>query len=123
MSRYGILLSLFFGACTGMSEIGEQDVSLGNVGEPPNKDGSCNDGLVVCGGVCTDVANDPSNCGKCDAVCAKGEVCTKGICSNNNGGCGGGLTACGKACVDLLSDELNCGKCGVVCAKGVTCTK
>src|SRR5437762_540557 len=123
MSRYGILLSLVLGACTGVNDIGEQDISLGNLGEPPNKDGTCNGGLVVCGRLCLGVLSDAASCGKCGNACAKGEACTKGVCAGNGGGCGAGLTLCGNVCVDLLSDAANCGKCGNACAKGEACTK
>ena len=77
-------------------------------------------GLTDCGGICVDVANDPSNCGGCGLVCPQGDSCSAGVCIAVEApvaDCASqGLADCGGVCVDVLTDPANCGGCGVVCA-------
>jgi hypothetical protein len=79
--------------------------------------GTCPQGQMLCGTVCTNLAIDPANCGMCGKVCdAKLEKCESSACvklpaSCTNGvkdgdetdlDCGGSCKACGdgKKCVD-----------------------
>jgi len=93
----------------------------------PTKDRCCKDGgccaspSVCCptaGGStsCTDLTNDPGNCGACGKTCASG-VCLNKSCLV----CQPGLTACPNGvCVDLNNDMQNCGSCGHACPTGST---
>ena len=59
-------------------------------------------GLIECpgpnGGFCTNLANDPNNCGACGSVCLElGRGC------------------CGGYCLDTTADRYNCGFCGNAC--------
>ena len=60
----------------------------------------CWDNATLCPGGCTDLWNDPNNCGGC------GTICNPGFC------CGGG------ACV---SEATSCGGCGIFCESGQFC--
>jgi hypothetical protein len=54
---------------------------------------TCQGGTSACGGVCVDLATDPTNCGAC-----------------------GVASVCGGSCVlDFTHDPMNCGGCGLVC--------
>lgn len=68
------------------------------------------------GEVCTNVQNDANNCGACGTVCARGEVCSSGVCQ-----CPSGETLCSDVCVNLSTDPNNCGRCGDRCATGAAC--
>ena len=72
---------------------------------------------TVCGCGCVDLTSDRGNCGRCDAACGAGEICTAGQCV---AACHG-TTLCGGACVSLRTDSSNCGRCGVVCAADAPC--
>ena len=42
---------------------------------------SCSPPMLMCGSVCTNLANDPNNCGTCGHVCGCGSTtCTAGMC-------------------------------------------
>ena len=76
----------------------------------------CVPGLTNCGGVCYDLANDPTHCGTCDGVCGNDETCSDGVCQ-----CADALERCGLSCVDPLTDPLNCGACGNTCGDEQSC--
>ena len=75
----------------------------------------CSGGTVACGGACIDTKVDPSNCGACGKVCAKGELCSAGTCATS---CGADLTECGgdagvDLCISTKTDNANCGNCSI----------
>ncbi|WP_437600518.1 MXAN_6577-like cysteine-rich protein [Sorangium sp. So ce590] len=103
---------------------------------------SCDDGLALCGGACTDTQADPGNCGDCDSVCASGQRCEAGECVGADDGAGGsgegggddlgssgtggalcapGLALCSGDCVDLDIHPHHCGGCGQACPIGQPC--
>ncbi len=43
---------------------------------------ACPVGLTLCGGVCTNLMFDPSNCGGCGIICTV--TCSGGICRDGN---------------------------------------
>jgi hypothetical protein len=45
--------------------------------------GSCNGGLVACGGMCVDTTADANHCGTCDNACPEGFGCDGGQCSSS----------------------------------------
>lgn len=79
----------------------------GRADVPSDSTGSsgCAAGQLSCGGRCTDVNNDPNNCGSCGMLCgAIGSYCHRGMCAS----CPfpmivcpavGGGSCCGNACV------------------------
>jgi hypothetical protein len=79
--------------------------------------GGCAGGETICGGACTNLQLDVSNCGACGTVCntAGAETCVAGAC-----GCVS-TTDCSSFCVDTTTDSNNCGGCGTVCGPPVTC--
>ena len=79
--------------------------------------GTCLSPMLVCGGQCTDVETDASNCGACGNVCMPGATCAAGQCT-----CPSGQVICNGACTDLGSDSSNCGGCNQVCAAGLACS-
>jgi hypothetical protein len=74
--------------------------------------------LQFCGDFCTDIFNDPFNCGGCFNSCGPGGFCSGGFCQM---GCPMGLTNCGGQCVDVSSDPFNCGGCFINCGPGGSC--
>jgi hypothetical protein len=87
-------------------------------------------GLTDCGGFCTNLSSDASNCGACGNACpaqhgpyglidaswsCQGGVCVEASCAAK------GLTDCGGFCIDLAVDAANCGACGNSCALGGYC--
>ncbi|MBI5481471.1 MAG: hypothetical protein HY906_21615 [Deltaproteobacteria bacterium] len=72
---------------------------------------------------CTDVRDDPFNCGGCGLQCLGG-VCLEGVCRAGSNSCAGaGLSECVDAgghayCAFLDSDQLDCGACGNACDVG-----
>jgi hypothetical protein len=84
---------------------------------------------------CTDIANDPSNCGGCAIACAPNQSCVMGVCSGSQGVCGAGtagmfcnidagptyLCCPGRNCTDVRTDILNCGACANACPSGAFC--
>lgn len=78
---------------------------------------ACTSG-TYCHGACVRTANDPLNCGACDAVCPGDLPCTSGAC------------ACpypewspcpGRYCAHLGLDTSNCGQCAHACETGQAC--
>ena len=57
----------------------------------------CPAGQTQCGGICSNLGYDPSNCGACGIACQYPLIC-----------CGGG-------CVDIRTDTINCGGCHRYC--------
>jgi hypothetical protein len=101
---------------------------------------NCPIGFAFCGanpdtgsGKCTDLGNDPQNCGSCFHACPVGFQCSNYMCCpdgeiNSNGVCCSpgltgssgiccpdGQTNCNGTCVNLMSDLHNCGACSRVC--------
>jgi len=82
----------------------------------------CSGAQVRCGGTCTDLNSDLSNCMVCGKVCtvANGTPqCTGGICAPVS--CNTGYTKCGSACQYTDGDANNCGGCNLKCPSGSLC--
>jgi hypothetical protein len=60
--------------------------------------------FACCGGTCTSIQSDPTNCGSCGNPCGQDSVC------------------CGGTCTPPL-DPINCGGCGVACGPCHVCTE
>jgi hypothetical protein len=103
----------------------------GHAGEPCYNEAceglaECRDGFcvacprpsdTVCSGRCTDIANDPSNCGRCGLVCHPLGCLTPqtacGRCPAGRADCDGD---CRNACeADITGDACHCGGCAVDC--------
>jgi hypothetical protein len=67
---------------------------------------------------CVSTNSDPNNCGGCGQICAGGQVCSAGTCTN---ACSAGYTNCSGACTGVLTDPNNCGACGQKCGTGQSC--
>ena len=111
---------------------------------------SCQDGLQICGGVCSNPKSDKENCGVCGMKCAENaQLCVDGKCA-----CPTGYTVCpGEGCVDLaathratcesciddswgncddnikngcetnlMTSNNNCATCGTKCESGTVCS-
>jgi hypothetical protein len=86
-------------------------------------------------GYCSDLANDPLNCGGFGFACPGGQTCAKGVCSGQTSDCGIGrigascnanagssyLCCPGVGCTDTNTDLSNCGGCNIACAPGQSC--
>jgi hypothetical protein len=121
-----------FSCCTGLCRNYLTDPgSCGSCGASCEADGQCLNG--VCGpapceeglGECdgdaengceTELASDPTNCGRCRAVCASG-LCSGGVCTSSE--CPEGSADCNQdesdRCEASLSSLENCISCGKVC--------
>jgi len=78
----------------------------------------CPAGYFDCGYGCTDILNDPGNCGACSMACQPGQVCTSGTCTLS---CQEGYQQCSGVCRDTRTDQYNCGTCSMTCAAGYLC--
>jgi alpha-tubulin suppressor-like RCC1 family protein len=67
---------------------------------------------------CIDLQTDVLHCGRCNAACAIGSLCQRGVCTMT---CAVGTTNCGGICRGLMSDNLNCGSCGHECRASEIC--
>ncbi len=133
--------ALLVGACAGRTELDPADLSgrpdAGTttsardgggrdaaLGRPPSERdaaaSTCPSGSALCGGICTDVAYDPNNCGGCGMVCSVGELCSAGACGT---ACLGGSVQCNGRCADPENDPANCGTCGHACDAGSICSR
>jgi hypothetical protein len=115
------------GACGWVCE-SSQTCSGGMCWAPsPSTDQLCAaQGLTNCGGVCTNLAADPYNCGTCGRGCGAGDACVDGAClapapSSDQVCAAQGLTNCGGVCTNTLGDSANCGACGNSCPLGGYC--
>jgi hypothetical protein len=80
----------------------------------------CMPPLVPCKfGQCSNLLNDPFNCGGCGIVCAPGSPCMGGMCVGIV--CPPNSVNCMGRCVDITTDPTNCGACFVVCGPGQAC--
>lgn len=85
------------------------------------------EGLVCCEtregeARCTDIANDPDNCGWCGRACGEGVGCVRGECSCKDGPVGSAIM-CGDECVDTMTNPSHCGGCGNECDEGELCVQ
>jgi Stigma-specific protein, Stig1 len=101
-------------------------VSTKRTGSCCGENFTCKNGTCVCpapnticatpgGSLCTNLNNDPNNCGSC------GQTCIGGTCQSGKCVCPAGESMCFGTCVDLGSDPQNCGSCGTFCKAGETC--
>ncbi len=61
---------------------------------------ACETGRDCCDGECTNLQNDPRNCGACGTACPDGTYCTAGACVDIpcTTSCAGDETCCGTMC-------------------------
>ncbi|MBL8602077.1 MAG: hypothetical protein JNK72_09140 [Myxococcales bacterium] len=83
------------GLCSGCGAVGQ-----------PSCSGSCTGGLIDCGGVCTDNAHDPLNCGRCASTCT---TCTNGSCPGSCGGREGPCCTQGNPCPSMTPQTISLG--------------
>ena len=93
--------SASFGACRGSGPGSTVCERLG-----------CTVGATECLGGCSDLSNDPRNCGSCGVDCGP-SPCVAGMCD-----CGTRSFCFGAGCVDTTTDPRNCGACGNDCGGG-----
>jgi len=82
----------------------------------------CSGSQVRCGGVCTDLNSDASNCTACGKSCTISNgtpLCTAGVCVPAS--CNAGYTKCGSTCQYTDGDANNCGGCDLKCPSGALC--
>lgn len=66
---------------TGPSETETTDPSTTDTDTDTGPD-PCDEGQLLCDGVCVDTSSDPFNCGGCGAECSDGLVCVASICAH-----------------------------------------
>lgn len=76
----------------------------------------CEDEQLRCEGACTDVSEDPLNCGGCGEACGQDFLCVQSTCL-----CPEPSTACGDVCVNLKTSTTACGDCETACDPGDAC--
>ena len=82
--------------------------------------GGCTAGATSCNGKCSNLSNDPNNCGHCGVQCSAPSNGTP-LCLSSpefttcGFGCNAGFTKCGNNCFDLKNDPDHCGKCDNQC--------
>jgi hypothetical protein len=116
-------------SCGGFPYCAAQDGAVGFCCGGPS-----NNGGTLAPVWCSDLANDPQNCGGCGFVCPSGQSCSHGVCSGTPPVCvgriggfcdldgGGGYLCCsGVGCTNVESDSANCGSCGTICPAGTNC--
>lgn len=86
----------------------------------PTKAVTCPSDRRACGASCTDIMNDPGNCGDCGLSCLPNEVCQMGHCLDE---CKSGESSCFDGCHNLSTDAGNCGTCGNICPYGLVCNQ
>jgi peroxiredoxin len=131
------------GACRGLACAADHFVCAGKCVEKTNSDplncgacgkacpsgvcvaGACQPcatGQVICAGKCVNLSSDSRNCGACGLVCAPGQICQNGVCSDVP--CPPGLQRCytfGQSTCVNIGDSSNCGGCGNFCRYGQRC--
>jgi hypothetical protein len=96
---------------------------------------TCQQGLVNCGGICTDPTASPEHCGasgdcqgnSAGTACTAGQVCSNSACAVS---CQTGLVNCGGVCTDPTTSREHCGargdcqnaNAGSVCVAGQVCS-
>lgn len=98
--------------------------SAGAPSEPGAGGGPCEDGQTACGEECSDLTQDPLNCGACATACSSVNValarCVASACSPQ---CAAGFADCsdesqggGDGCErDIRTDDASCGSCSNDC--------
>lgn len=81
---------------------------------------TCPSDRRACGASCTDIMNDPSNCGTCGFSCHPEQICQMGHCLDE---CKSGESSCFDGCHNLSTDAGNCGTCGNICPYGLVCNQ
>jgi hypothetical protein len=69
---------------------------------------------------CSDLTDDPSNCGGCGVACPATQSCLAGD-AGPTCGCGGSTQLCAGACLDLSSNPTHCGSCDTACGADTIC--
>ena len=84
------------GGTDGGADAGGADVDSGTAACAP----ACDTGRDCCDAECTNLQNDPRNCGGCGTACPTDEVCVRGSCAavTCETTCAGGETCCGSEC-------------------------
>lgn len=112
------------GVCGGVCGAGLSCVSAVCLSQAPPAGVSLVDcaaqGLIDCGGFCTDLSADANNCGACGSSCSLGGYCQGGVCTGLV--CLGELIDCGVGyCVDFNSNPFHCGGCELGCFAWYDC--
>ena len=117
-TRAAFALALLLAGCPDNENQGsETEASSGGQSTLPTSAGSegpCPMG-DPCGNECVFLGSDENNCGACGNTCARGQVCSAGVCSAV---CARPLASCGTECIDTTSDPDHCGGCDMACSNG-----